>query len=228
VSFSEQHRRAFRFICLPWFSMFMVASLIVAAAFTGTHAHMISEDVRGWAGFAAGHLWSFTWHRAIISVFFTAGGWRFWASLTMLAACVTALELRTGTLHTALTFWLAHLATLLFVSLLIALPLYTMSHPLGQSLVDTGDVGPSAGYYGCLGAFVTTLRSRPWRWGLAGTILIVLGVQCAFSLGDSAAHATVAHSAIAHLVAFPIGLVILGPLLPARRAQPADGGRMRQ
>ncbi len=205
----------------PWFGISMVIVLATVGLITGTHSAPLAENVREWTGFGAGHLWSLAWHRAFLSVFFTAGGASFWASIVMLALCVTALELRAGTTAAALAFWLAHLATLLVISLLVAFPLHAMGSALGRSFVIENAVGPSAGYYGCLGTFVATMRRPPSRWGAAVIILLILVARCGLSLGDLGTQDAPFHAALAHLVALPIGLLLAGPLLAPRMPKAA-------
>ena len=199
---------------LPWFTLGMMIALGIVAAWTGSLAAPLPDGIRAWAGFDARHLWSFSWHRIAVSIFFTAGAWRFWVSLLSLAACVGALEVRVGTLRTVFVFWLVHVLTLVVMAVVVAPSLAAIENALGRNTVIIDAVGPSAGYYGCLGVFVATLRDVGWRRLGATAISLVLIVQGAGSLADSGVHAPVLQSVLAHAIAVAIGFLVVARWAP--------------
>jgi hypothetical protein len=66
------------------------------------------------------------------------------------------------------------------------------------------DVGPSAGYFGCLGLVCARLPGR-WRWLSGGAILtgLVGAILFPAQAGESEAMKLLAD--FAHLIAFPLG-----------------------
>ena len=155
------------------FTLLMVAALVVAGIYGKTHVGSLDAGVGRQVGYSVRLLFDGHLHRLITSVFFTAGGWRFYSSLVMLAGSVGWIEFVYGTRRTWLTFFGIHLATLLFLAIGVALPLALLETHRGQLLLDARDVGPSAGYYGCLGLAVAVLSSRKREGVLTGIILVL-------------------------------------------------------
>ena len=143
------------------------------------------------------------WLRLITSLVLTAGGEKFFASLAMLAACVGVAEYRCGTMRSFLTFFGTHIVTLLLQLLLIQAAASLGTH-VGQLLMHTCDVGPSAGYYGCLG-LVVAKASPTMRVYVLGGVLAVLvgGGYWSYALLPESAQTLSAD--LAHAIAFPIG-----------------------
>jgi len=110
----------------------------------------------------------------------------------------------------ALTFWGFHLATLLMESLFIVLPLHQTGAALGAALLVAHDVGPSAGYFGCLGLACARFPNRHGA-GLAGLLILAGSGLALFQLSGVGQDATVKLSAdLAHLIAFPLGWLASG------------------
>jgi len=110
-----------------------------------------------------------------------------------------------GTWRTMLTFWGVHLATLLIQSLLLAVPARHLDVLWINVLNMEHDVGPSAGYYGCLG-LICQKQSEPRRrllLAIIGGILISRLVWTALTTRRTPLAAD-----IAHLIAFPLGVVL--------------------
>jgi len=189
---------------------FTIAMVVIVAAIgvaTATHLERLEPGLMKRFGFAPLHLPKGEWMRLLSSAFLTTGGWSFYRSLAMLALCLGLSEFRVGTWRTVLAFWGVHLATLAIVSLLLAFPLYQFDVVWRKLLAAEHDVGPSAGYYGCLGLVCQKWPDRPRRWlyAVIGGVLIARLVWAALS--PRAAHAPLGAD-IAHLIAFPLGIAL--------------------
>ena len=189
---------------------FTIAMVVIVAAIgvaTATHLERLEPGLMKRFGFAPLHLPKGEWMRLLSSAFLTTGGWSFYRSLAMLALCLGLSEFRVGTWRTVLAFWGVHLATLAIVSLLLAFPLYHFDVVWRKLLAAEHDVGPSAGYYGCLGLVCQKWPDRPRRWlyAVIGGVLIARLVWAALS--PRAAHAPLGAD-IAHLIAFPLGIAL--------------------
>lgn len=201
------------------FTLLMLAVLGATAVFTNTH---LSTLTKGWLarlGYAPRDLWLFNWQRLITSTLVTFGQSVFWQAMGMIALAVGAAEWLTGTKRTAVTFWGVHLATLLSESLLIALPLHLSGSATGTALILARDVGPSAGYFGCLGLASRRLP-RPWSW-LSGTAVLVALIIALFQaprVGQGTAVKLAAD--LAHLIAFPLGWLTGGGHSPGLPQHP--------
>ena len=186
------------------FTLLMLAALGTTAVFTNTHMVSLTNEWLELLGYAPNDLWLFNWERLVTSALVTFGKSVFWQAMGMIVLAVGAAERLTGTKRTAVTFWGAHLTTLLTGSLLVALPLHLTGNAAGTALVFARDVGPSAGYYGCLG-LVSRRLPRPWQWlsGMAVLVGLIVTLFQAPKVGQDTAVKLAAD--MAHLIAFPLG-----------------------
>ena len=101
----------------------------------------------------------------------------------------------------------SHLATLLVQSLLLAIPLHHFDVWWGKLLAMEHDVGPSAGYYGCLGLACQKQNPsrRLWLLSVIGGILLARVIWSALS--PAGRQASLGPD-IAHLIAFPLGVAL--------------------
>lgn len=189
------------------FTLSILVAVIVIGALTGTHWADLHPDLLHGLGFAPRHLPDFEWHRLITSALLTHGGIAFYVALGMLALCVGWAERMYGLWRTALVFWGVHLVTLVIVSLVIAFPLHFLDFAHGSFLVHTRDVGPSAGYYGCLGLACTTLPKR-FRMAVIAAVTLVLIARLAWSWGVMLTPQPALTADVAHLLAFPLGIAL--------------------
>ena len=189
---------------------FTIAMVLLVGAIglaTATHMDRLEPELMKRFGFAPLHLPRGELVRLFTSALLTVGGWTFYRVLTMLALCLGLCEYRTGTWRTMAAFWGIHLATLAIVSLLLAVPLHQLDAVWRKLLAAEHDVGPSAGYYGCLG-FVCQKwpgKQRPWLYAIIGGVLLARLVWAALSPRHSHAPLT---ADIAHLIAFPLGIAL--------------------
>lgn len=185
----------------------MVVIVTTIAVATATHVERLEPAVLKRFGFAPLHIPGGDLARLLTSVFLTAGGISFYRSLAMLALCAGLCERLAGSLRTLLTFWGVHLATLLILSMFLAIPLHHLDVWWGTLLATEHDVGPSAGYYGCLGLVCWSQHPsrRAWLCALIGLILVARLVWTALAPTDG--HASLGAD-VAHLIAFSIGVAL--------------------
>ncbi len=188
------------------FTLLMLMALIVAGIYGRTHVGSLDVDVRHRVGYSPRLLLNGHLHRPFTSVLFTAGGWRFYASLLMVALTVGWIECSHGTRRALLTFFGVHLLTLLILGVGVALPLVLLGTHRGTLLFDAQDVGPSAGYYGCLGLAVAGLPGRK-RKKIVFAVLAVLLLRLVWSTAHIPEEGRTMSADLAHLTAFPLGLL---------------------
>ncbi len=141
------------------FTIVMLILLVLAGIYGRSHLGELDAVLHEQAGYSPRHLWEGQLHRIFTSLLFTAGGRRFYASLLMFALSVGWIEREYGTRGAMLTFFGVHVATQLILAVAVAGPLVGLGTDHGRFLLEARDVGPSAGYYGCLG-----LASRRPLW----------------------------------------------------------------
>ncbi|MDA9859463.1 hypothetical protein N9D23_15275, partial [Rubripirellula sp.] len=144
-------------------------------------------------------------HRAFTSLFFTAGGWRFYSSIVMFASAVGYVEWTFGPLRATATFFAVHLTTLAMMTLGVLVASAISETHRGNLLWHVQDVGPSAGYYGCLGVAIVALAS-PMRWHLVTAIVVVLCLRTTWSFIHLPEDGRMLSADIAQLIAFPLGI----------------------
>lgn len=206
------------------FTLLMLGLLGVTAVFTNTHLATLPKSWLARLGYTPRDLWLFNWERLVTAALVTFGQSIFWQAMAMIALAAGAAEWLAGTKRTAVTFWGIHLTTLLSESLLIALPLHLSGSTTGTALILARDVGPSAGYFGCLGLASRRLP-RPWSW-LSGTAVLVALIITLFQAPRAGQGTAVKLAAdLAHLIAFPLGWLTGGwqPQQTARHAAAYNG-----
>ena len=196
-----------RCLCMFPFTIVMLFIMIAVGIWTRTHRDSLSQLIRRSRGFAPLHLSRGEWTRLFSSVFFTMGGRSFYASVIVLALSVGAAEKVYGTGPAIALFWGIHLATLLIASFLLAIPLHRLRFFRGRLLASARDVGPSAGYYGCLGASAIAIPVR-WRVIVIGGIAAILVARLIWSVVTIPDRGRAMSADVAHLLAFPIGLLV--------------------
>ena len=96
--------------------------------------------------------------------------------------------------------------TLFVLAVGIALPLAWLETHRGALLLSVLDVGPSAGYYGCLGVAIAGLQTKR-RTALTVVIVVVLTARLTWSTMHLPDEGRMMSADLAHLVAFPMGLL---------------------
>jgi len=191
------------------FTLLTLAGLGIAAGVTNTYFQEITLHWLNHTGFAPNDLWYWRLERMFASALVTSGGIVFWEALFLVAFAVGLAEWMTGWKRTAPTFWGMHLLVLILLSLIMSLAaeqLFTLGLKASEF---ARDVGPSAGYFACLG-LVSARLERPWNW-ISGGILSALFVAAVFvspAVGESAEIKLSAD--LAHLMAYPLGWLSAG------------------
>lgn len=199
------------------FTLLMSGGLVIAALMSNTYFEQISRRWLNRTGFAPNDLWYWRLERLFTSALVTSGGRVFWQALFFVAFAVGAAEWLAGSKRTAATFWGVHLLTLILLSLIVSLTLDQLRNFGLEASEVARDVGPSAGYFACLGLVSARLK-RPWNWVSGGILLAVFLVAFLLPAGVGE-NAQVKFSAdLAHLMAFPLGW-LSSSILTARRLE---------
>ncbi len=185
----------------------MVVALISAGVYGQTHLGPLDAETHLRVGHSAHSLWEGQWSRVVTSVLFTANGWHFYCSLAMMAGAISWVELTRGTWIAIGTFVSIHVITLLVMSIGIATSMALVESHRGNLLWYTKDVGPSAGYYGCLGLAITSLQPQ-WFWPTLVAIMLILLARIGWSSYHLVDEGRLMSADIAHLIAFPLGLLL--------------------
>jgi hypothetical protein len=186
------------------FTLLTLAGLLVAALVTNTYFQAISKHWLNRTGFAPNDLWYWRLERMFTSALVTSGGIVFWEALFFVAFAVGLAEWMTGWKRTAATFWGVHLLALILLSLIMSLAAHQLRSIGLEASELARDVGPSAGYFACLGLVSAQLK-RPWQW-VSGGILLIFFVIMLFTPPTIDENAKLKFSAdLAHLLAFPLG-----------------------
>jgi hypothetical protein len=188
------------------FTALLLMTVISTAIISESHSSSLGSPWRREFGFAAWHLVRGDVHRIFTSLFLTAGGWHFYASLLMIGAGVGTAEWIYGTRRTVATFFGIHVVTLFAFAVCFALPLYWMGVRHGELLIHVRDVGPSSGYYGCLGLAMTSYPKRLRRFLVPGVLLVLLA-RLGWSATMLPAPGFLLAADLAHVMALCLGLV---------------------
>lgn len=185
-------------------TLLLLAALVATALGTGTALGGLPQRFVHRFGFAPADLWALDLWRLFSSALVTQGGATFLLALVMVAVAVGMVEHRVGSWRAFLTFWGAHVWTLLIMSVALRVALAGGQPGIEDTVATLRDVGPSAGYFGCLGVAMALPKDR--RAGWAGTLGISIWLV-ADMLGQArGTPAQVEVSAdIAHLTAFVSG-----------------------
>jgi hypothetical protein len=163
-------------------------------------------------GFAPADTISFDLLSALMSAFVTEGPVAFWTAVVAIAAFAGVAEWRHGSARATAAFWGTHLLVLA-ISAVVLGPLHLAGSAAGTVLFLARDVGPSAGYVGCLGYLVADVRGS-WRWGALALGTAVLAGAFGLSLGVLSSEPARVSAALSHLLALPVGFVLglVGPM----------------
>lgn len=191
------------------FTLTILAILTVVALFTNTTFQSITDHWLYRTGFAPNDLWYGRVERLFTSALVTSGGIVFWEALFFVAFAVGLAEWMNSWKRTAATFWGVHLLALVLLSLIVSLLLHQL-RVFGLEVSEMErDVGPSAGYFACLGLVSASLK-RPWNW-VSGATLFAIFVIAIFLPTVAGESAQVKFSAdLAHMLAFPLGWLSAG------------------
>jgi hypothetical protein len=220
---NEDHRRLFMkrirlFLVRIPFTLSMLAGLTIGAMLTNTYFEQITRHWLNRTGFAPNDLWYWHLERMVTSTVVTTGGRAFWEALIMVATAVGMAEWMVGWKRSAATFWIVHLLTLILLSLIMSLAGHQLRMIGFEADLAARDVGPSAGYFACLGLVSARLK-RPWHWASAGLLLALLGAAMLIPTAASDSAKLKFSADLAHLLAFPLGWCSAWLVIPAQRRE---------
>jgi hypothetical protein len=189
------------------FTLLMLFVIGLAGLLTNTYIENITHHWLNRVGFAPNDLWYWRLDRILASALVTSGGKVFWEALLLIAFCVGLAEWMTGWRLTAATFWGVHIAALVLLSVIFAWAAHQLPDIGLEAVILARDVGPSAGYFACLGLASARLR-QPWYWITGGALLLIFMIA-PFLPPKAGETAQVKLSAdLAHLLAFSLGWLI--------------------
>ncbi len=186
------------------FTSVALLTLAIFAAVSGSITEPLPLSWRQALGYAPTDLLQLDLHRLFTSLCVTAGAGKFIASFLMLAFAVGCCERMLGTWPTLRFFLVSHITILLFMSCVFLLAGRVSGTPESLALATGRDIGPSAGYYGCLGI---VLASQPPRWRFSSllVVMIVLAIRLWMSSEHVLEEPTVVSADLAHILAVPFG-----------------------
>ena len=198
------------------FTLLISGLLLTTAIVSGSLTHSLSPSWQDRLGFAPQDLFTPHWDRMFSSALVTSGGKGFWPAFGATVSLVLIAEWLSGTRGAALAFWIAHLGASIGGSLLTWLAAQFSNSTMLNEIYTLRDVGPSAGYFGCIGLIFAQLP-RPWKY-LAG-LAIMAGLIGGMIYSAYYGHTIDVSAGLAHLVAFPLGWSIAYiPFLKSPRA----------
>jgi hypothetical protein len=186
------------------FTLSTLAVLVVVELMINPHFGALAPEWIDRLGFTPHDLTHLEWERFVTATLLVDGRSAFVDGMVMIALAVGAAEWLTGTPRAALTFWGGNLITLVVMSVLLLVLAHAISPSDPEKLFVHRDVGPSAGYYGCLG-LVTAHLPRPWRWATAAAILTWLAVALISPPGPNTIADVKLQADLAHFLVFPLG-----------------------
>lgn len=197
-------KKLFTFFSRVPFTLAMLVLLAFAGLLTNTYFEQISKHWLNHIGFAPNDLWYGRLERIFTSAVVTSGGEVFWQAVILVAIFVGTAEWTSGWKRAAASFWGVHFLTLVLLSLYISVSVHALNNIELEAQELARDIGPSAGYFSCLGLVSARLR-RPWNW-ISGVILLVGFAGVLFLPPGLGVDPLMKYSAdLAHLLAFPLG-----------------------
>lgn len=189
---------------VPWFAI--VLALLIGV--TGL-AHQASQNtilipIRKVYGVAPSHLLDGAFWNVLLSVFHTNDPFHLGSAFVMTILCVGWYEQQAGWRRSLLAFSVGHVGACIVTTIVIGAAHFLLNNASTLTLWISPDVGPSAGYYGCLGAACFHEKSN-WRNWLFRTVLFFLVIRLVLSLFATGAEAHVIQSDLAHGVALGLG-----------------------
>ena len=181
----------------------------------GTWSGPLAETARTVFGHSPLHIANGSWGRILSSLFITGDPIHFFQAFAMILFCVGILELQSGSWLAAASFLSVHLLTLLIQSGILLSVHAWFDHGWTHEWSSALDVGPSAGYYGCLGVAIFRCSSARRGWIIVAvlSVLLLRWMATATFQQDGAQF----QSDMAHAIAFPLGLA-LGRITNTRKA----------
>lgn len=189
------------------FTLFMELAIIGVALAHGAVVGELSSVAQLHWGFGLHNLWEGRFYTLFTAPFFVRDLRMFLGILLFVGYSIGIYEWLAGTRRAMLLYWVTNVLGLLLAAGLAIAPLYWAGTLLGRELAFMSDVGPSAGGLGCIGGWVRRLPDR-YRTLMFLAMMLYLVGKLAF-LPEPFSDA-------AHLIAFPLGFVLVGWLRDRR------------
>ena len=195
-------------VCLRLlFTATLTVTLTAFAFWSDSYSVQLSDSWRNWLGFSSLSLPELRWHQTLTSLVLTAGERQFVQSILMLCISVGMCEWHFGSRPAIKVFFASHLIVTVGLALFFVLPLHLGGAGWATALASERDVGPSAGYYGCLGAVLTSLKN-PQRTYLICVVMVILIGRLAMSSVSIHLHPSTVSADLSHIAAFPLGMLL--------------------
>lgn len=192
---------------LPFTTLLLLA-ILAASFFTHNADGQLDGDVAQQVGHAPRHWWAGELVRLVTSIPFTADRWHLAAALVMTTLCVGSCERLRGPLVTAGLFLASHCATLAALAVCLYLGHALIATHASRQLLNISDVGPSAGYYGCLGTVLFEIKRKPVVI-FSYLIVAYLSLRVVASSIGPTYYPHLFQTDLAHLIAFLLGGFVL-------------------
>ncbi len=189
------------------FTICLLTAVSIATGFAQFIPGSLPSDWSAMYGFAPRHFGRGDWLRLITSIFLTHDVMHFCIAVTMILLIVTWAERTFGSINTLCIFALSHLTSMLAFAIGVGALQWTSLRQSVLELYDFHDVGPSAGYYGCLGAL---LAAPQWKYkrSLIVSLLGLLTLRMIVSIRTMPESHALLSADIVHLIAMLAGMVI--------------------
>lgn len=181
------------------FTLALLALIILAGLLNGAYRGAIDPAWFERVGYAPRDLWHLRLDRVLSSALFTERPRGFYQALWLIALGVGGVEWRFGTSSAFGCFWGLHTLAVVAEALILGAASALTSV---ATLTSVRDIGPSAGYFGCLAVLFGTLPG-PRRW-LNPVFLVSLSVTLIWSLVVPTEPA-VLNANLAHVVTYALG-----------------------
>ena len=187
--------------------------ILVTGVVQGTWYDSLSGEIRALFGYSPQHITDGAWQRIVSSFPLTGDPGHLGAALAMTMFCVGWLELQRGWEVALAVFFASHILSAMFEGVILSQVLFWSGIPQIPWHLALHEVGPSAGYYGCLGTCIFLLPKTVRGW----SVLVIFGwltVRLLIGMSYSTLEGTHIRSDLAHLVAFGFGIAIANLFIP--------------
>ena len=194
-------------VCKLKLTMFLIVTVVLCSAATiGSNGSLHPDNVSS-LGLAPRHLASGELLRVMTSVVLTHDARHLIAAVVMIFLAVGWCERTLGSKIVMWTFCLSHLTSVLVFAVGVGMLHWMQLGQTFSTLYSLHDVGPSAGYYGCLSRTILASNlqnQRIWTIGL----FALLGVRTFVSFLQMPSSQITFSADLVHLIAASVGIVL--------------------
>ncbi len=188
-------------------SLLLILSILVCSAATIGANGILHPDNASSLGLAPRHLVSGELIRVFTSVFLTHDFRHLAVAILMVFLAVGWCELTLGPKTALWTFCLSHVTSVLIFTVSIGVLHWMRVGQTISTLYALHDVGPSAGYYGCLMRTILSVQmQRRKAWALS--LFAILSARAAVSLLQMPDSQIGLSSDFVHLIAVSVGVIL--------------------